>query len=278
MRVNARRSINANPNKRGQFPIINLGITPKGRAIRTHSFSFISKEKGVQTIAPIPYAKSDLIWFTDNDILPCPELVNTYVQVCQEYTDFSIFGGNIEPDIGFPEWIDLTSPLIQAAFGILSLSAKSEPMDATSFWGGNFLVRKAIFDTGIRFSSGCSPTKNNHIAGSETEFLTRLVTLGYKGHSIIKGNSVKHQIRKEQLSLKWLIKRSFNAGEGISNVQRLNNEGISLLFGVPKYLFRVFFQDSLKLILTLFTFDKKLLCLALMQTSNSLGRIKFYLS
>jgi len=33
-----------------------LGITLKGRAIRTHSFSFEKKEKGVQTIASIPYA------------------------------------------------------------------------------------------------------------------------------------------------------------------------------------------------------------------------------
>jgi DNA adenine methylase len=57
MRVNARRSINANPSKRGVFNNFDLGITLKGRAIRTHSFSFEIKEKGVQKIAPIPYAK-----------------------------------------------------------------------------------------------------------------------------------------------------------------------------------------------------------------------------
>jgi len=57
MRVNARRSINANPSKRGQLNDYYLGITLSGRAIRTHSFSFEKKEKGVQTIATIPYAK-----------------------------------------------------------------------------------------------------------------------------------------------------------------------------------------------------------------------------
>ena len=57
IRVNARRSINANPSKRGILLNVYLGITLKGRAIRTHSFSFERKEKGVQTIATIPYAK-----------------------------------------------------------------------------------------------------------------------------------------------------------------------------------------------------------------------------
>ncbi len=57
MRVNARRSINANPSKRGNIFNIYWGISLKGRAIRTHSFSFEKKEKGVQTIATIPYAK-----------------------------------------------------------------------------------------------------------------------------------------------------------------------------------------------------------------------------
>lgn len=56
-RVNARRSINANPSKRGCNFYKYLGIPLKGRAIRTHSFSFEKKEKGVQTNASIPYAK-----------------------------------------------------------------------------------------------------------------------------------------------------------------------------------------------------------------------------
>lgn len=33
-----------------------LSVTPNGRAIRTHSFSFLGKEKGVQTIASFPNA------------------------------------------------------------------------------------------------------------------------------------------------------------------------------------------------------------------------------
>lgn len=54
-RVQARRSINANPDKRGVLND-NLGKSLKGRAIRTHSFSFEKKEKGVQTNATIPFA------------------------------------------------------------------------------------------------------------------------------------------------------------------------------------------------------------------------------
>lgn len=226
----------------------------------------------------IPFAKSDLIWFTDNDILPNPDLVDTYVNFCQEHQEYDVFGGNIQPDRCFPQWMDLTSPSIKTAFGILDLGENSQPMEATSFWGGNFLVRKAVFDAGVRFGVSDSSNKNNHISGNETELLTRLVTLGYKGHSIIKANSVQHQIRDEQLYLKWLVRRAYNAGEGASYVQSLNLEGMALLFGTPKYLFRMFFQDSFKLILTLLKFDKKQLCLALMKVSNSFGRIKFYMS
>ncbi|WP_191321788.1 glycosyltransferase family 2 protein [Colwellia sp. C1TZA3] len=226
----------------------------------------------------IPYAQSELIWFTDNDILPNPDLVDTYVNFCQEHKEYDVFGGNIQPDRSFPEWIDLTSPSIKTAYGILDLGENSQPMEATAFWGGNFLVRKAVFDAGIRFGVSGSSNKNNHIAGNETELLTRLVSLGYKGHSIIKENSVQHQIRDEQLYLKWLVRRAYNAGEGASYVQKLNLEGMTLLFDTPKYLFRMFFQDSLKLVFTLFILNKKQLCLALMKVSNSFGRIKFYIT
>lgn len=52
-RVEARRNINAKADKRGNLNN-DLGKSLKGRAIRTHSFSF--REKGVQTNATIPFA------------------------------------------------------------------------------------------------------------------------------------------------------------------------------------------------------------------------------
>ena len=59
MRVNARRSINANPIKRRVLTDNYLGITLKGRAICTHSFSpdNYREKKEFKQLTTIPYAK-----------------------------------------------------------------------------------------------------------------------------------------------------------------------------------------------------------------------------
>ncbi|MBA6341494.1 glycosyltransferase family 2 protein [Colwellia sp. MB02u-10] len=219
----------------------------------------------------IPHAKSDLIWFTDNDILPPPDLVDIYVDNCQKYMKYDVFGGNILPDTALPEWIDTSSHLIKAAFGILKLGDENLPVDASSFWGGNMLIRKRVLDSGIKFGSKVCSSGNNHIMGNETELLLRLEKDGYLGF-FLSNATVKHQIRQEQLTVKWLIRRAYNAGGGIAYNTQLDD--ISTICGMPKYFFRILIIDFFTALWGIITFRKKLMIISLMKLSNTIGRLK----
>ena len=218
----------------------------------------------------IPHAKSDLIWFTDNDILPNKNLVNQYVEYARSEPNINIFGGKILPDRLLPSWIDVSSPMIRAALGILDMGEDNKIIDADAFWGGNMLIRKSIFDQGIRFASKELTVVNNHITGSESELLNRLYKAGHNA-IYLKDPAVLHQIRDEQLKLTWLVKRAYKAGGGYA----YNNPVGEMVnfFGMPRYLFKILVVDLLMLPGKIFTFNKSKYCIALMRISNTFGRL-----
>ncbi|MBA6328718.1 glycosyltransferase family 2 protein [Colwellia sp. MB02u-6] len=218
----------------------------------------------------IPHAKSDLIWFTDNDILPNKNLVDQYVNHARSKLDINIFGGKILPDRVLPKWIEVSSPSIKTALGILDLGDENRVIDADALWGGNMLIRKGIFDQGVRFASKEITVVNNHITGSETELLIRLKNAG-NTTMYLKDSEVRHQIRDEQLTLGWLIKRAYNAGGGYvynNPVGQMPN-----FFGMPRYLFKVLLTDILKVLVKAFSFKKSEICLSLMKVSNTYGKL-----
>ncbi len=222
----------------------------------------------------IPLAKSDLILFTDNDILPNKHIVDQYVNYAKREPEFNIFGGKIWPDRTLPSWIDLSSPIIRAALGALNLGDKNREVDADALWGGNMLIRRCVFDDGVRFASKDLTVVNNHITGSETELLTRLQKTGNRTMYLSEAE-VGHQIRDEQLTLLWLVKRAYKAGGGYAYNNPLGN--MPSVLGMPRYLCKVIVIDVLKLLVNLFSFKKNIICISLMKISNTYGRlVQFY--
>tara|TARA_B110000902_G_scaffold194815_1_gene220833 strand:+ start:124 stop:1161 length:1038 start_codon:yes stop_codon:yes gene_type:complete len=222
----------------------------------------------------IPHAKGDLIWFTDNDILPNKNLIDQYVNHARNELDINIFGGKISPDRLLPKWIDVSSPTIRAALGVLDMGEENKIIDADAFWGGNMLIRKNIFDQGVRFASKELLVVNNHITGSETELLTRLHKSGHSA-MYLKEPEVLHQIRDEQLKVTWLVKRAYKAGGGYA----YNNPvgAMTSFLGMPRYLFKVLAIDLIELLVKIFSCKKNKICISLMKISNTFGRLKqFY--
>lgn len=218
-------------------------------------------------------AKSELIWFTDNDILPNKSLIDTYIKAAKEYEKIDIFGGNIMPDRSLPSWVDTSAQKIKAAYGILNLGLDNKEIPAENLWGGNMLIRRALFQGGVRFGTKVCSTGNNHIMGNETELLKRLERAGHQT-MYIANNSVRHQIRDEQISFLWLVNRAFNAGAGAAYSHKKSD--VKMIFGVPRYLFKVFFVDISKVVMQSFTFNKSKICIAFMNASMTIGRMKQY--
>jgi glycosyltransferase involved in cell wall biosynthesis len=222
----------------------------------------------------IPHAKSDLIWFTDNDILPNKKLVDQYIEHARSELGVNVFGGKISPDRVLPEWIDVSSAIIRAALGILDMGEENKIINADALWGGNMLIRKSIFDQGIQFASKEMLVVNNHITGSETELLTRLQKAGHTA-MYLKAPLVLHQIRDEQLNLSWLVRRAFKAGGGYAYNNPVGQT--NHYFGMPRYLIRVLAIDLLQIVVKTIAFKKSEICISLMRVSNTFGRlVQFY--
>jgi glycosyltransferase involved in cell wall biosynthesis len=217
----------------------------------------------------LPFIKGKLVMFTDNDIIPHKNLVDEYVNAANNYPEYEIFGGKILPDITLPKWIDMTSSSTRGAFGILDLGDKDVEVDpVASIWGGNMMLRKEVFIQGFTFNGIIGPKGANYVMGSESELLARLKTSGYKAMYVAKA-VVKHQIREEQLSIPWLAKRSFRSGKGEGYQYEYN--GVSRLLGYPRYLIKVLCKDFIRVLKSLFSGKKLIICNAMMTLYHTAG-------
>ena len=75
------------------------------------------------------------------------------------------------------------------------------------------MVRRRVFDKGLRFNPDIGPTGSNYAMGSELEFLRRASNAGYTA-VYVPSALVYHQIRPEQLSHSWLYGRAFRLARG----------------------------------------------------------------
>jgi len=207
--------------------------------------------------------------FTDNDIIPTVDIIDVYVDTAKENPEISIFSGKILPDISLPEWIDESYHRVRSALGIYDKGDVIVPILPQDVWGGNMVLRKNIFMQGYGFNVEVGPKGENYIMGSETELLLKLEASGYKA-LYIPNSKVYHQIRENQLSLSWLKSRAFRSGKGVA----FNKEdSASMLFGVPRYLFKKAIYGVFSLAIPILKLNKKEINYAVMELYYNFGRI-----
>ncbi|WP_159816965.1 glycosyltransferase [Colwellia sp. 20A7] len=218
----------------------------------------------------LPLIKSDLVLFTDNDILPNDNLVTICVEAAKNYSDVSIFSGQILPDRELPLWLDTTSHRICSALGIYNKGEQDKDIFPEDVWGGNMLVKKEVFTNGVMFNTSVGPNGKDYVMGSETELLKRLQADGFKA-MYLASSKVYHQIRDEQLSLDWLSQRALRSGKGSA----FNNEDNAIkLCGVPRYLFKKLVIDYLCLLKATICSGKRLKCLTSMEYYFTKGKVQ----
>jgi glycosyltransferase involved in cell wall biosynthesis len=218
----------------------------------------------------LPLIKSDLVFFTDNDVIPASDIINVYVNASIQYPEYHIFGGKIRPDRELPSWIDVRAQPIQAAFVIMDLGDEDIEVDPVSkVWGPNMAIRNTVFSKGITFNEKIGPNGKNYVMGSESELLQRLKQQGYRA-MYVSALNVKHQIRDEQISIHWLAKRAFRAGKGLGYINK-DDDLVSKIFGYPRFLVRIFLADIVQVMIS---FKKYSRCKAIMKLYNTVGQLK----
>jgi glycosyltransferase involved in cell wall biosynthesis len=233
--------------------------------------------KNSALITGIKVSKGNILIFTDDDIIAHPDWLYEMMAGIRRHSDCHLFGGKILPDYPkdyekLTKNIDLTHWFIPTAFVIADWDQGEGVIQAGRIWGPNMAVKRAVFESGISFNPNIGPNGKDYVMGSETEFLKRASAVGYKPCYLPKA-VVLHQIRKEQLSLGWLMGRAFRAGKG--HVAIKTDRTAIRLFGFPRFLIIKYLLCSAKYFLYWFLPPKQKFGL-LMERHFIRGQLCFY--
>ena len=163
------------------------------------------------------HASGDLIIFTDDDVIPDSAWAKSLVDAAGRWHEADLFGGRILPK--YPEGTSaptIDDPVfMRIAYVIADWDLPEGEHPAGKIWGPNMMVRRRVFEQGLRFNTNIGPTGSNYVMGSETEFLLRASDAGHTA-VYVPSAFVYHQIRPEQLTHSWICGRAFRVGRGLA--------------------------------------------------------------
>lgn len=204
----------------------------------------------------LEHTQGELIIFTDDDVLvPVCWLVD-YIELAANNPEYGVFGGRIIADWPSPpSKAVLEGVSIGNAFAIHEDTLPDGEIDPGKIWGPNMAVRHQIFKEGNRFDKNIGPTGANYIPGSEASFNLRLAQQGYRFY-FDNSNAVKHQIRPEQLTKKWLKGRAYRLGRGQVHWARISNDPEVPKIGIfPRWYFHYLIHHCLLWLWSTITFN-----------------------
>lgn len=186
----------------------------------------------------LPYAQGEILVFTDDDIIAQPNWLTELYEGINRNPEYDMFGGTIKPhypDVKIDSRINLSHHSIRDALVITNPDFKEGEIRPGQIWGPNMAIRRKIIDAGFTFNPNIGPNGTDYVMGSETEFLLRADKSGYKS-AFLPNAIVLHQIRENQLCLKWLAGRAFRHGKG--NAAKSSVPHCKSWFGAPRYLYK----------------------------------------
>lgn len=196
--------------------------------------------KNAALTSGLKIATGDLTVFTDDDIDPDPNWIQSFIAAAQRHPQASIFGGRILPK--YPagheklgKGIDFTHSFVRTAFSEADWPQPEGPIDAGRIWGANMMVRREVFNSGLSFNPNIGPQGKNYAMGSETEFLLRAYAQGLQG-VYVPGALIHHHILPNQLSVEWIVGRAFRLARGRAQMDPQLH--CTLWWGVPRYLYK----------------------------------------
>lgn len=162
--------------------------------------------------AALPRATGDLLLFTDDDVEVRPDWLTEMRDAARRWPEHAVFGGKV-----LPIWPSACPPHLRdrrylgMCFSVLDSTDAEGPSLGFTPFGPNMAIRRQIFDAGVRFNPRVGPRQASYIMGSETELVWQLKNQGsvpvYVPRSI-----VRHRIRPEQFTDRWLLGRAFRYG------------------------------------------------------------------
>jgi len=187
----------------------------------------------------VPLGK--LVVFADDDVEPEKDWLKAIITVTNRWPDYSVFGGKIYaiwPNGRPPQWAQSRS-IQSLGFAVHEYEDSERPYKSSQYpFGGNFWVRREIFEDGRRFNEAIGPRPKDRVMGGETSFLKKLYEDGYE--SVYSPDAVVgHRIQPGDISISNMYKRARRYGRGVARAQPLCRQDLLNEHLVLWYLVRV---------------------------------------
>jgi len=183
---------------------------------------------------------AEVLVFTDDDVEFDAQWLTELLRAVEQWPEHEMFGGRVVPIWPggcMPRRLE-GSAYLGPLYTLLDLGAEEGPRRGFHPFGPNMAVRRSVFERGVRFDETIGPGSATGVTmGDETAIARTLAARG--GMAVYVPTSlVYHQVREEQLSLRWQLRRGRAYGRMLA-YHETPIEGPRLL-GAPRWLYRRF--------------------------------------
>jgi GT2 family glycosyltransferase len=182
----------------------------------------------------IQAAQGKVLLFTDDDVLPEPDWLETILSGLDQY-GADACGGYIAPiwEVTPPDW------LTERFFGFLAVRTDRTddyPIEAASQapFGANMAFRREVFGHVGGFDTGRGRKGNVLASGEDGELFERIIAAGLKA-VFLGGARVHHKVEKFRLSKAYLRRWRLQTSRNLVISQGI--QGDRRIFNIPVYLF-----------------------------------------
>lgn len=181
--------------------------------------------------------EADYIIWTDDDVRPYPDWLESYCVAYLRHPQAAVFGGPVEPwfEVEPPQWISENWENLRFAFAVRDLGTEESELDAEKGlpFGANYSLRttaqaKWLYDPKLGVSRG------KRLAGEETVVMRAILSEGDSGWWLPNAR-VRHFIERERLTLRYITKYFYGAGASSAIVR---SDSSSRLFDRPRWMYR----------------------------------------
>ena len=166
---------------------------------------------------------SDLVLWTDDDVLVDDCWLTSYVEAARAFPEASYFGGPIHPwyEVDPPEWLQAAGKYAGIVYAARQFGDEQFEFSGRNLpFGANFAIRTEVQK---RYPYNCRLGRvgANDVRGEEVEMLQQLLNDGLRGYWVPTAG-VQHFIPQHRMTLKYFREFFFGMGETRSLIELEN--------------------------------------------------------
>jgi len=190
--------------------------------------------------AALHSARGDLLAFTDDDVRPEPQWIESLVAAI-ERSDADFVAGRMRPiwEVAPPAWLSA------ALHGVLAIADNGERRlmlmrgvnEQIVPVGANLAVRRSVVDRLGGLHTGLGKLEGSLRTGEDHEFYLRMLHAGCRG--VYEPTAVVgHWVPRERLARAYFRRWLYQNGRDVAQLEHVYVRSMRRLLGVPRWLWR----------------------------------------